>query len=130
MSNMRRFRRTRKGQALVEYAILIGAVSIVCLTAASLLGHKAGDLLGYAAALLPGDDGDDQGPIFVSKLAATAQNGTGNAITLAGTPGNALFLFGYQTADGTPVAGAGTPPPGMAAPNVTAGLVFDEPDGT
>ena len=118
----------KKGQGMVEYAILIGAISVVCLTSASLLGHKAGNLMGIGAALLPGDDGDDQGPIFVSKLAATQQTGN-NGISLQNTPGSAMFFLGYTDSHGNDV-GNGTPPQGIEAPNVNDGLVFDQPDGS
>ena len=125
---LRNLWKNKKGQGMVEYAILIGAVSVVCLTSASLLGHKAGDIMGIGAALLPGDDGDDQGPIFVSKLVATQQTGD-NGISLQNTPGNGLFFLGYQDSHGNDV-GNGTPPTGFSAPNVSDGLVFDQPDGS
>ncbi|MBS0209856.1 MAG: hypothetical protein JSS27_12985 [Planctomycetes bacterium] len=106
--------RHRRGQAMVEYAIMIGAVALVCLVAATILGHKAGALLGDVAALLPGDDADDQGRVFVGKLIATSQS-SGGIIISAGTTGD--------------VGAAGT----LGLPGGSAGgtpLVADKTDGT
>ena len=80
-------RRSRLGQAMVEYAIMIGAVSLVCLVAATILGHKGGVLMGYVAALLPGDDADDQGTVFVGKLTTTT--GSNGIIVSKNQPGSA-----------------------------------------
>ncbi|MBS0209855.1 MAG: hypothetical protein JSS27_12980 [Planctomycetes bacterium] len=104
----------RRGQAMVEYAIMIGAVALVCLVAATMLGHKAGDLLGDVAALLPGDDADDQGRVFVGKLIAT-QASSGGVIVSAGTPGD----VGATNTLGLPGGSAGGTP-----------LVADKTDGT
>lgn len=107
-------KQNRRGQAMVEYAIMVGAVALVCLTAATILGHKAGALMGDVAALLPGDDADDQGRVFVGKLIATQQNATG-IINAAGTTGD----VGAPGTLGLPGGSAGGTP-----------LVADKTDGT
>lgn len=107
-------RKNRRGQAMVEYAIMIGAVALVCLVAATMLGHKAGDLLGTVAALLPGDDADDQGRVFVGKLIAT-QTSAGGVVVSAGTTGD----VGASNTLGLPGGSAGGTP-----------LVADKTDGS
>lgn len=68
---LRKIQNRRKGQALVEYGILIGGVAIVCLAAVAILGHKTNDLIAFSAGLLPGAHADDVGPIVSGKLVAT-----------------------------------------------------------
>ncbi len=92
-------RRNRTGQAMVEYGIMIGAVAITCLVAATMLGHKAGDLMGTAAALLPGDDADDQGRVFVGKLITTTNSG--GPISAAGVPGDIGAVGGLSLPGGS-----------------------------
>ena len=46
--------RVRKGQALVEYTIILAAVALISLGTISLLGHKTTDMLGTLTAILPG----------------------------------------------------------------------------
>lgn len=42
----------RKGQGLVEYGLLIGAVALIAAAAVSLFGHKTGDIIGAVAVIL------------------------------------------------------------------------------
>ncbi len=49
-----RNRKLRRGQALVEYTIIVAAVALVALGSISLLGHKTNDMLGTLTAILPG----------------------------------------------------------------------------
>ena len=70
-------RRSRKGQSLVEYGILIGGVALVCLAAVSIFGHKTGDLIGTVAAALPGYETEDSGPVVIGSLVSTTNNGSG-----------------------------------------------------
>jgi Flp pilus assembly pilin Flp len=70
----------RKGQALVEYALLVVCVAIVTAVAASMLGHKTADSLGVAAAIMPGAHTDDNHPINTSQLIPTTLDSNGNII--------------------------------------------------
>jgi len=71
MTLIRNVLRNKKGQSLVEYGILVGAIAIVCLAATAILGHKVNDLIGTSAAILPGAHADDNGAIFSGKLVNT-----------------------------------------------------------
>ncbi|MBS0209857.1 MAG: hypothetical protein JSS27_12990 [Planctomycetes bacterium] len=86
--------RNRRGQAMVEYAIIIGAVVLVGIGALSLLGHKATDLVGITAALLPGHDADTTGAIFSGELVQTTNSG--GVIGVAGVPGSATASLGIN----------------------------------
>lgn len=67
----------RKGQALVEYALLIAGVALISAAAVSIFGHKTSDLISAVAAVLPGAHGDDNAPIASGKLIETGDNGNG-----------------------------------------------------
>jgi hypothetical protein len=58
----------RAGQSLVEYALLIAGVALVCAVGVSMFGHKTGDMIDAAAAVLPGAHADDNGPIAAGQL--------------------------------------------------------------
>ena len=49
----------RKGSVFIEYALLIGAVTLIAVLAFSILGHKTNDIVATGAALLPGAHADD-----------------------------------------------------------------------
>ena len=84
---LRRVLKSKKGQGLVEYGILVGGVALVTLAAVAILGHKTNDLVATVAAALPGAHADDNGPITSGKLVATTLNGSG--LTLDATsPGS------------------------------------------
>ena len=103
VKNLRKNSLTRRGQAMVEYAILIGAIVLVGLGAYSLLGHKATDLVGITAALLPGHDADTTGAVFTPELVQTTNigsSGGNNIIGLSGVPGSATASLGMNV-DGT-----------------------------
>jgi Flp pilus assembly pilin Flp len=76
-----RLRRDRKGAALVEYALLVAGVALICLVAVALLGHKTNELVGAAAVTLPGAEAAENGPIAAGKLVETKQDANG-AISL------------------------------------------------
>jgi Flp pilus assembly pilin Flp len=76
-----RLGRDRKGAALVEYALLVAGVALICLVAVALLGHKTNELVGAAAVTLPSAHADENGPIAAGKLVETRQDASG-AITL------------------------------------------------
>ena len=73
-----RNRKLRRGQALVEYTIILAAVTLVSLGAMSLLGHKTGDMLGTVTAILPGAHTDDNGPIAAGELVNTVTGPDGH----------------------------------------------------
>ena len=54
MSRKLKNRKSRKGQALVEYTIILASVALIRLGTISLLGHKTADMLGTLTAILPG----------------------------------------------------------------------------
>jgi Flp pilus assembly pilin Flp len=82
---LRKILRNKQAQSMVEYGILIGAIAIVSLAATSLLGHKVGDLIGIAAAVLPGAHSDDNGAVTSGHLVNTTVGANG-AIGLSTTP--------------------------------------------
>jgi len=69
--------RNRRGQALVEYALLIAGVSLCAIVGVSLFGEKTGDMIAAVATVLPGADADDNGPIGQGHLMETTGIGSG-----------------------------------------------------
>jgi len=84
----------RKGQSLVEYALIIAGVTLICAAALAIFGHKVADLLGVVAAILPCacDDGEENGPINSGTLLETTTDPD----------------TGGQTLDTATMAGGGT----------------------
>ena len=60
--------RSKSGQGLVEYGILVGGVALVTLAAVAILGHKTNDLVATVAAVIPCAHEDDTGPIISVKF--------------------------------------------------------------
>ena len=60
---LRRSRRDKKGQGLVEYALLIAGVALISAAAVSVFGHKTSDMIAAVAAILPGAHTDDNNTI-------------------------------------------------------------------
>ena len=58
---MRKLIRNRKGQGLVEYALIIAGVALISIVGITMFGHKVADLIGVVAAVLPGAHTDDNG---------------------------------------------------------------------
>lgn len=73
----RRIFRQNKGAALVEYALIIAGVALIGAAAVSLFGHKVSDMLGTAAAVLPGAHADDNAPVVSGKVIETSPNAQG-----------------------------------------------------
>ena len=71
----------RKGAALVEYALLIAGVALVCIVAVAIFGHKTNDMIAATAAVLPGAHAGDNGQIVSGKIIETT-----GATTAAGPP--------------------------------------------
>jgi Flp pilus assembly pilin Flp len=86
---MRKLIRNRKGQGLVEYALIIAGVALVAAVGISMFGHKVSDLIGSVAAVLPGAHLDDNGPIASGHLVGTTTDADGAIIidTSAGPSG-------------------------------------------
>jgi hypothetical protein len=80
--------RKRRGQALVEYAILLCGIALISLVAVSLIGHKTNDLLGTVAVFLPGAHADDNGPITAGRLVETVQSGGVIVVNVASVTSN------------------------------------------
>jgi len=63
-----------KGAAMVEYAVLLGAVTLIAVLGVSILGHKTSDIIGALAVVLPGAHADDNASITSGKLIETTSN--------------------------------------------------------
>ena len=92
---VRRLKKNEKGAALVEYALIVAGVALIGAVAVSLFGHKVSDMLGTAAAVMPGAHADDNAPIVSGRTIETSPNaqGTdqgGNAQTGIGLDVNAI----------------------------------------
>ena len=74
---MRRMIRNRKGQGLVEYALIIAGVALIAAVGVSVFGHKVSDMIASTAAVLPGAHADDNGPIVSGKLIETTSSADG-----------------------------------------------------
>jgi Flp pilus assembly pilin Flp len=93
MKIRRTIRRNRRGAALVEYALLIAGVALICAAAVSIFGHKTSDMIAAVATILPGVHEDDNGPIDSGKLIETTAGATGDGanldvVTIEGNTGN------------------------------------------
>mgnify|MGYP002623707808 FL=1 len=104
---LRKMIRNRKGQGLVEYALIIAGVALIAAAAVSVFGHKTSDMIAAVAAVLPGAHADDNGPIVSGKLIETTGADTGqialdSAAIVAGTDSGRLDnnVFGTATAAG------------------------------
>ena len=75
---VKRSNRKRKGQGLVEYALLIAGVALISAAAVSVFGHKVSDMISAVAVILPGAHPDDNAPIVSGHLIETAPNADGN----------------------------------------------------
>ncbi len=64
-------RTKRRGAALVEYGLIIAGVALVSAAAISIFGKKTSDMIGAAAAVLPGARAADNGPIRTGRLIKT-----------------------------------------------------------
>ncbi len=80
---LRKLRNTKKGQGMVEYAILLAAIALVCIGVVSLLGTKTADLIGGMAVVIPGADAVENGPVQTGQLVELADyTGPGDVITV------------------------------------------------
>ena len=82
MSRIKKFLRSKKGAAMVEYALLVAGIAIVAVAAVSILGHKTSDLIATSATIIPGVSPDDNAPIASGRLIETEQAGPGGEIVV------------------------------------------------
>jgi pilus assembly protein Flp/PilA len=117
---IRKLVRDRKGQGLVEYALLVAGIAIISLAAISTLGHKTSDLMAAAAMMIPGAHQGDNAPITSGHLVETdAQGGlTGNAIEVSSTQ---ILANNGTDRLGTNLFGAQSP----GAANGLGGLIIE-----
>jgi pilus assembly protein Flp/PilA len=110
--------RDRKGQALVEYALLVAGIALISAAAVSVLGYKTSGLIAAVAAVLPGAEASSNGPISSGHLIETTPGTTLTGIALdvaqintdSGTPrlginvlgADPLGQFGKLVLDNTP----------------------------
>jgi pilus assembly protein Flp/PilA len=73
--------RNRKGQGLVEYALIIAGVTLLCAVGISLFGHKVAGMIDMVAVVLPGAHDECNGPIANGQLIET-KKGTDGTIAL------------------------------------------------
>ncbi|MEZ6110805.1 MAG: class III signal peptide-containing protein [Pirellulaceae bacterium] len=75
---LRKMFRSKKGQGLVEYGLIIAGVALICAAAISVFGHKTSDLISAVATILPGAYADDNGPMVSGKFIETTGADTGS----------------------------------------------------
>lgn len=98
LQKLRRVLKSKKGQGLVEYGILVGGVALVTLAAVAILGHKTNDLVATVAGVLPGAHADDNAPIVSGKLVATTGGPTGIVLDVS-NPGSFSSNLGITGVD-------------------------------
>lgn len=74
--------RDRKGQGLVEYALLIAGVALMCAAGVAVFGSKTNQLISAVAATLPGAIAEDNSPMLATRIIETAPAPGTNAIGL------------------------------------------------
>jgi Flp pilus assembly pilin Flp len=120
----RKLARDRKGQGLVEYALLVCGIAVVSLAAISLVGHKTSDLMGTAATMLPGAHQGDNGPILSGHLMETDNNGQGGSIEVSidgGKAGGGILNQNGQDRLGLNLFGPGS----VGSGNGVGGLIIE-----
>lgn len=103
--------RGNRGASLVEYALIIAGVALIGAAAVSVFGHKVTDMIGTAAAVMPGAHADDNAPIVAGKTIETSANTPGfdggSSSTGIGLDVNAITEANGQTRLGDGVGGDG-----------------------
>ena len=77
MLKVRNRKPNRKGQGLVEYALIIAGVTLIAAVGISLFGHKVSDMIDAVAVILPGAHTGDNGPISSGHLLETTDAANG-----------------------------------------------------
>lgn len=113
-SHRRRFATHRRGQGLVEYALIIAGVALICVAGITVFGHKTSDMIDAVTVVLPGAHADDNGPIVSGQLVDLTPGGQGAGITvdlnaIQGETGTAR-LGAAQTGNATGFSGLITDP--------------------
>lgn len=80
MKLIQKSRRQKRGAALVEYALIVGGVALVCAAAVSVFGHKTGSMIGAVGSTLPGAQPQDNGAIAAGRIMDTVN--TNGVITI------------------------------------------------
>ena len=80
---IRKFHRRRKGQALVEYAVIIAGVMLISLVGISLFGHKVAGMINMATVILPGVHASGNNPIQTGRLVEFSPSEGDGRISLA-----------------------------------------------
>ena len=101
-----RNRKSRKGQGLVEYALIIAGVALICAVGIAIFGHKVSDMVSATAVVLPGAHPDDNGAIVSGKLLETNNNNgvIGLDTTAIQSNSNQSRLFGNTEGYSSPAA--------------------------
>ena len=115
---LRKMFRSKKGQGLVEYGLIIAGVALISAVGISMVGHKTSDLISAVAAVLPGAHASGNAPLASGKLIETTD------ATDASTP-LSLDAAGIAGATGTPRLGVNVGLGGAA--DDFGGLVIDPP---
>jgi Flp pilus assembly pilin Flp len=87
--------RNRKGQGLVEYALIIAGVTLIAAVGISVFGHKVNDMISMVATILPGAHTDDNAPIASGHIIETVTQN--NVITL--DPSNTTGVLSHNGED-------------------------------
>lgn len=86
--------KSRRGQGLVEYIVIVAAVAMISLVAVSMFGSKVADQYAIGAGMLPGAYPEDNLPITTGGFAGYNTDGdviTGNGnVTWDSITGNAV----------------------------------------
>lgn len=77
MKLIKQSRQSKRGAALVEYGLIVAGVALVAAAAVSIFGHKTAGMIGASAAILPGAQAADNGPIVTGKIIKTEQTDDG-----------------------------------------------------
>ncbi|MHC5010020.1 MAG: Flp family type IVb pilin [Planctomycetota bacterium] len=80
MAFLKKLLRNKRGSVLVEYALLVAGIAVIAAAAVSVLGHKTSDMLGTAAAILPGVHAEENNLIASGEIIETAPIGPGDSI--------------------------------------------------
>ncbi len=80
---MKKLIRNRKGQGLVEYALIIAGVALIGIVGITMFGHKVADLIGTVAYILPGAHTGDNAPIVAGHLIETDNDGPNGSIEIS-----------------------------------------------
>jgi pilus assembly protein Flp/PilA len=86
MKVIKNTRRNQRGAALVEYGLIVAGVALVAAAAVSVFGHKTASMMAASAAILPGAQAADNGPIAAGQIVDTSTQG--GSITINPLSGN------------------------------------------